>query len=161
MEQEKEQEKQVIEVSYTKAKSMREKKPRTEAQLAATARLVEATKARRETSKAAKEKEQEALREAEAKRAEEQQRKLVEAAKVVVKPKRRYSRKEKPVQREREEPQPDSESEEEPEEPRRVQKARQMDEIRKTLSKVDETLARVKPTNQNHYEILLQRKGFM
>jgi hypothetical protein len=161
MEQEKEKEEQVIEVSYTKAKSLREKKPRTEAQLAATARLVEATKARREAGKAAKEQEQEALREAEAKRLEEQQRKAVEAAKVVVKPKRRYVRKEKPQPQPEPEPQSESESEEEEEPPRRVQKARQMDEIRKTLSKVDETLARVKPTNKNHYELLLQRKGFM
>lgn len=163
------EEEKTIVVSHTAAKKLREKKPRTEAQQAATARLVEATKARREQAKLKKAEEEEAAR----KQLEEQERKAQEEAvakaKVVVKPKRQYTRKPKAEERYEEEKRraiavgkiEDSESEsdeesETEEPPKRIMK--KANNVKRAIEAIDETIQKA---SANQYEHLLRKKGFL
>lgn len=150
-----------ISISHTQAKKLREKKPRTEAQIAATARLVEATKARREKAKEERERlEQERVAAEEARKKAEEE-KAVAAAKIVVKPKRTYTRKPKTPKAEVLSESENEESEEEPDEvpevkvpPKKVMK--KVIAAKEALEQINKTLE-----SSNQYEALLRKKGII
>lgn len=154
-----------ISISHTQAKKLREKKPRTEAQIAATARLVEATKARREQAKQKRAQEEQARVEAEEARKKAEEEKAVAAAKIVVKPKRTYTRKPKtPSHGCRDVPSESEEEEESEEEPDEVPEVKvPPKKVMKKVIAAKEALEQINKTleSSNQYEALLRKKGII
>ena len=159
-------EEKTLVVSHTAAKKLKAKQPRSEAQLAATAKLVEATRLRREERKKQLAEEHEARAKAEEERLRKEQEEAVAKAKVVVKPKRKYTKKEKKV------PEPESEeseisseeSDEEEEEKAPVKKVvpkKVSSTIRRVKEAIDSIDRTIEAATSNQYESLLRRKGYL
>lgn len=154
-------------VSHTAAKKLKAKQPRSEAQLAATAKLVEATRLRREQRKKQMAEEHEARAKAEEERIRKEQEEAVAKAKIVVKPKRKYTKKEKKVP----EPEPDSEEseissqesedEEEDPKPKKVVPKKVSSTIRRVKEAIDSIDRTIEAATSNQYESLLRRKGYL
>jgi hypothetical protein len=158
-------EEKTLVVSHTAAKKLKAKQPRSEAQLAATAKLVEATRLRREERKKQLAEEHEARAKAEAERIKKEQEEAVAKAKVVVKPKRKYTKKEKKVP----EPEPESEeseisseeSDEEDPKPKKVVPKKVSSTIRRVKEAIDSIDRTIEAATSNQYESLLRRKGYL
>lgn len=153
-----------IEVSQTKAKQLRAKTPRSEAQIAATAKLVEATKARRELAKEQRRQEEEARAKAHEERIKAEQEAALSKVKIVVKPKRKYTKKPKMVILPQEEmgsvsdESEESEEESESPKPRKVDPRKVVRRVKEAIEDIDKT---IQQASSNQYENLLRRKGFM
>jgi hypothetical protein len=155
-------EEKTLVVSHTAAKKLKAKQPRSEAQMAATAKLVEATRLRREERKKQLAEEHEARAKAEEERIRKEQEEAVAKAKVVVKPKRKYTKKEKKVP----EPEPESESEseesdEEDPKPKKVVPKKVSSTIRRVKEAIDSIDRTIEAATSNQYESLLRRKGYL
>jgi hypothetical protein len=155
-------EEKTIEVSQTKAKQLRAKTPRSEAQIAATAKLVEATKARRELAKEQRRQEEEARVKAHEERLKAEQEAALSKVKIVVKPKRKYTKKPKMVPQEEmgsvSDESEESEEELEDPKPRKVDPRKVVRRVKEAIEDIDKT---IQQASSNQYENLLRRKGFM
>jgi FtsZ-interacting cell division protein ZipA len=158
-------EEKTLVVSHTAAKKLKAKQPRSEAQLAATAKLVEATRLRREERKKQLAEEHEAKVKAEEERIRKEQEEAVAKAKIVVKPKRKYTKKEKkvPEQPESEESEEESESDEEEEDPKpkKAVPKKVSSTIRRVKEAIDSIDRTIEAATSNQYESLLRRKGYL
>lgn len=157
-------EEKTLVVSHTAAKKLKAKQPRSEAQLAATAKLVEATRLRREERKKQLAEEHEARAKAEEERLRKEQEEQVAKAKIVVKPKRKYTKK-TPVRV----PEPESEeseisseeSDEEDPKPKKVVPKKVSSTIRRVKEAIDSIDRTIEAATSNQYESLLRRKGYL